>query len=59
MKCTHCKKLTHIEYTCGCGKKVCLACRLPETHGCKTKENQTIQLVKIVAPKLVRIQDNP
>ena len=55
MRCSCCKKKTHLEFKCECGAVVCMACRLPEIHGCTVKENQPVVLVKVVAEKVVKI----
>jgi hypothetical protein len=51
MKCDHCKKKIDLgaEFTCSsCGAVVCVACRLPEDHGC-TPMKQQVNL-ELVAP---------
>ena len=55
MKCSCCKKKTHVEFTCACGIVVCLNCRLPEVHGCVVKEKEKVVLVKVVADKVIKI----
>jgi hypothetical protein len=55
MKCSCCKKKTHLDFKCACGAVVCMTCRLPEVHGCTVKEGQKVDLPKVVAEKVSKI----
>jgi hypothetical protein len=33
-KCQFCKRKSHVLIECKCGSKVCLKCKIPETHSC-------------------------
>ena len=44
-----------MEFKCACGVVFCLACRLPEVHGCTVKEEEKVVLVKVVAEKVAKI----
>jgi hypothetical protein len=55
MKCDQCKKRTHLEFKCPCGKTCCVACRTPEVHGCTEKYGVKIVLEKVVAEKIEKI----
>lgn len=55
MKCSHCKKKTHLEFKCPCGQVCCVACRTPEVHGCQNKYGEKVLLEKVVAEKVQKI----
>ena len=62
-RCFHCKgKLGPVKFQCKCStKKLCIKCRLPESHNCqydfKTESKQFLEdkLVKVTHDKVVRI----
>jgi hypothetical protein len=55
-RCAHCKKKSHLEFTCKCSseKVFCSACRMSEVHGCVIVY-KPIELVKIIAEKVEKI----
>jgi hypothetical protein len=55
MRCFCCKKKTHIEFKCACGKVYCVGCRLPEVHKCDVKLDVKIVLEKVVTAKVDKI----
>ena len=55
MKCSCCKKKSHLEFKCKCGGVYCTVCRTPEVHGCSTKQGEPVKLEKVVAEKVVKI----
>jgi hypothetical protein len=55
MKCSCCKKKTHLEFKCSCEKVFCVSCQLPEAHKCEAKRDVKIVLEKVVAEKVVKI----
>ena len=62
-RCFHCKgKLGPVKFECKCStKKLCIKCRLPESHNCqydfKTESKEFLEnkLVKVTHDKVVRI----
>ena len=62
-RCFHCKgKLGPVKFECKCStKKLCIKCRLPESHNCQydfkkeSKEFLENKLVKVTHDKVVRI----
>jgi hypothetical protein len=57
MKCDHCKKKIDLgaEFTCSsCEAVVCIACRLPEVHGC-TPTKQKVKLDLVVPAKIEKL----
>jgi hypothetical protein len=54
MKCSCCKKKSHLEFKCKCGGVYCTVCRTPEVHGCSVKP-EPVKLVKVVAEKVDKI----
>lgn len=62
-RCFHCKgKLGPVKFECKCStKKLCIKCRLPESHNCqydfKTESRQFLEdkLVKVTHDKVVQI----
>lgn len=54
-KCTHCKKKTHLTFTCCCPGAFCVRCRTPEVHECKDFVPTKIVLVKVVAEKVTPV----
>lgn len=54
-RCTHCKKKTHLDLKCKCEKMFCSACLLPEVHTCSHVPKDKVQLVKVEAPKVLKI----
>ena len=55
MKCSHCKKKSHLEFKCQCEKVFCIHCRLPEVHVCLNYVSKPVDLVAVVAPKVQKI----
>lgn len=55
MKCSCCKRKSHLEFKCACGGVYCTVCRTPEVHGCKSREGEKVKLVKVVAEKVQKI----
>lgn len=57
MKCTRCKKkvVIGLEFHCVCGATHCVACRLPEVHGCPVEVKTEVILPKVVAPKVEKL----
>jgi hypothetical protein len=55
MKCSYCKKKTHLEFKCICSKTFCVHCQLPEIHKCEVKKDAKIVLEKVVADKVAKI----
>jgi predicted nucleic acid binding AN1-type Zn finger protein len=55
MKCSYCKKKSHLEFKCACEKVFCVACQLPEAHKCEAKRDAKIVLEKVVADKVAKI----
>lgn len=55
MRCSCCKKKTHLEFKCACEKTFCVTCQLPEVHKCETKRDVKIVLEKVVADKVAKI----
>lgn len=56
MKCSCCKKQTHIGVKCNhCEKTFCLEHRLPEIHSCPNQKIEKVKLEKVVAPKVDKI----
>jgi len=53
-KCTHCKKKTHLTFTCCCPGSFCVKCRMPEIHECKSYVPAKIELIKVEAEKFTR-----
>ena len=55
-RCAHCKKRSHLEFTCKCSseKVFCSACRISEVHGC-VLVYQSVELVKVVPIKVEKI----
>ena len=54
MKCGNCKKKVDLgaEFTCSsCDAVVCVACRLPEDHGC-TPPKEKVKLDLVVPAKI-------
>lgn len=53
MKCDICSRkiVVGYEFKCGCGKTLCIACRMPEEHTC-TVQVKKVKLDKVVADKL-------
>jgi len=54
-KCSHCKKRTHLIFTCQCPAMFCVKCRTPEVHECKDYVVEKVVLPKVVADKLTRV----
>jgi hypothetical protein len=52
-KCDHCKKRTHLVFTCH--GEFCVKCRTPEIHECKDYVVEKIVLVKVVAEKVTPV----
>jgi hypothetical protein len=60
MRCSHCKKKSHLEFSCVCSGTFCVKCRTPEEHVCtaqtvrveteRKKLEETMQ--KVVADKI-------
>jgi predicted nucleic acid binding AN1-type Zn finger protein len=55
MKCSFCKKRTHLEFKCDCKHAFCVACRTPEVHKCTNVVKEKVVLVKVVAEKLTKL----
>lgn len=56
MKCSCCKKFTHVAMKCvHCEKTFCLEHRLPEIHACPLQKVEKIKLEKVVAEKVQKI----
>lgn len=56
MKCSCCKKQTHIPLKCNhCEKMFCLEHRLPEIHKCPSAKFEKVELIKLVPEKLVKV----
>jgi len=55
MRCSCCKKKTHLEFKCACEKTFCVSCQLPEVHKCDVKRDVKIVLEKVVADKVEKI----
>lgn len=56
MKCSCCKKSTHIGVKCvHCEKTFCLEHRLPEIHQCPDQKVEKVALEKVVAEKVQKI----
>ncbi len=56
MKCSCCKKFTHIGVKCvHCEKTFCLEHRLPEIHACPNQVVEKVKLEKVVAEKVQKI----
>jgi predicted nucleic acid binding AN1-type Zn finger protein len=54
-KCDHCKKRTHLVFTCQCPGEFCVKCRTPEVHDCKDYVVEKVVLVKVVAEKVTPV----
>ena len=54
-RCSHCKKKTHLDLKCKCEKMFCSACLLPEVHACSADVKTKVELVKVEAPKVLKI----
>jgi predicted nucleic acid binding AN1-type Zn finger protein len=54
MKCSCCKKKSHLEFKCKCGGVYCARCRTPEVHTCSVKP-EPVKLEKVVAEKVQKI----
>jgi hypothetical protein len=54
-RCVHCKKRTHLVFTCQCPGEFCVKCRTPEVHECKEYVTAKIVLVKVVAEKVTPV----
>ena len=55
MKCSHCKKKTHLEFKCNCEGVFCVSCRVPEVHVCSNIVVKPVALEKVVQDKVVKI----
>ncbi len=55
MRCSCCKKKTHLEFKCSCEKVFCVTCQLPEVHKCEVKRDVKIVLDKVIAEKVEKI----
>jgi hypothetical protein len=55
-KCSHCKKKTHLEFSCTCSseKVFCVKCLETETHQCALVYTVT-PMIKVVAEKVEKI----
>ena len=55
MKCSNCKKKSHLEFACVCDKTFCVSCRTPEVHHCAVYVPAKVVLEKVVEPKVDKI----
>lgn len=58
MRCSFCKKKTHITFACtceGCKHVLCITCRMPEIHKCDFVKKKIVLLPKIVSSKIEKI----
>lgn len=55
MKCSICKKLSVIMFTCKCEKNVCLKHRMPEDHKCCVVNELFIVEAAVLKDKVIKI----
>ena len=58
MKCSFCKKKTHLTFGCsheGCKYVLCVSCRMPEVHKCAYIVKKSITLPKVIPEKVSKI----